>query len=173
MVQKALIMDEVAMNRAISRIAHEIIERNKGIEDVVLVGIQRRGVPLAQRLAGKIQEFEEQEIPVGVLDITLYRDDLSTLAEHPIINSTHIPFSVNKKIVVMVDDVLYTGRTARAAMDALIDLVQSIQFAVLIDRGTESADRAIMGKNVPPRKRDCTRSLTEADGYNNVIIAES
>ena len=112
MVQKALIMDEVAMNRAISRIAHEIIERNKGIEDVVLVGIQRRGVPLAQRLAGKIQEFEEQEIPVGVLDITLYRDDLSTLAEHPIINSTHIPFSVNKKIVVMVDDVLYTGRTA-------------------------------------------------------------
>ena len=178
MVQKALIMDEVAMNRAISRIAHEIIERNKGIEDVVLVGIQRRGVPLAQRLAGKIQEFEEQEIPVGVLDITLYRDDLSTLAEHPIINSTHIPFSVNNKIVVMVDDVLYTGRTARAAMDALIDLgrPRAIQFAVLIDRGhRELPIRAdYVGKNVPTSKSEIVHvHVTEVDGYNNVIIAEA
>ncbi|NLX70063.1 MAG: bifunctional pyr operon transcriptional regulator/uracil phosphoribosyltransferase PyrR [Clostridiales bacterium] len=178
MVQKALIMDEAAMNRAISRIAHEIIERNKGIEDVVLVGIQRRGVPLAQKLARKIQQFEGKEVPVGVLDITLYRDDLSMLAEHPIINSTHIPFSVNNKIVVMVDDVLYTGRTARAAMDALIDLgrPRAIQFAVLIDRGhRELPIRAdYVGKNVPTSKSEIVHvHVTEVDGYNNVIIAEA
>ncbi|NLO81787.1 MAG: bifunctional pyr operon transcriptional regulator/uracil phosphoribosyltransferase PyrR [Clostridiales bacterium] len=178
MVQKALIMDEAAMNRAIARIAHEIIERNKGTEDVVLVGIQRRGVPLAQRLARKILQYEKKEVPVGVLDITLYRDDLSTLSEHPIINSTHIPFSVNNKIVVMVDDVLYTGRTARAAMDALIDLgrPRSIQFAVLIDRGhRELPIRAdYVGKNVPTSRSEIVHvHVTEVDGYNNVIIAEN
>ena len=134
---KAQIMDEKAMNRALSRIAHEIIEKNKGITNVVLVGIQRRGVPLAHRLAGKIKEYEDIEVPVGILDITLYRDDLSTLSEQPVVNSTNIPFDINGKIVVMVDDVLYTGRTARAAMDALIDMGRptAIQFAVLIDRG--------------------------------------
>jgi len=107
--EKAQIMDEAAINRALTRIAHEIIEKNKGVKDVVLIGIQRRGVPLANRLANNIKKYEGVEVPVGILDITLYRDDLSTLAEHPVINSTDIPFDINGKIVVMVDDVLYTG----------------------------------------------------------------
>ncbi|MDN5277844.1 MAG: pyrimidine operon attenuation protein / uracil phosphoribosyltransferase [Clostridiales bacterium] len=177
MIQKALIMDEVAMNRALTRIAHEIIERNKGIKDVVLVGIQTRGVPLAQRLAKKIQQYEGQEIPVGVLDITLYRDDLSSQPEQPVINGTNIPFDVNGKIVVMVDDVLFTGRTARAAMDALIDLgrPKAIQLAVLIDRGhRELPIRAdYVGKNVPTSKSEKVYVyVAEVDGMNKVIIAE-
>lgn len=177
MIQKALIMDEAAMNRALTRIAHEIIERNKGIEDVVLVGIQTRGVPLAQRLAKKIQQYEGQEIPVGVLDITLYRDDLSSQPEQPIINSTNIPFDVNGKIVVMVDDVLFTGRTARAAMDALIDLgrPKAIQLAVLVDRGhRELPIRAdYVGKNVPTSINEKVYVyVAEVDGINKVIIAE-
>src|SRR5690554_3442073 len=110
MKEKAQIMDEAGINRVLTRIAHEIIEKNKGIGNVVLIGIQRRGVPLARRLADKIKEYEGVDIPVGVLDITLYRDDLSTLAEHPVINSTDIPFDINGRIVVMVDDVLFTGR---------------------------------------------------------------
>src|SRR5690554_89128 len=108
MIEKARIMDETAINRALSRIAHEIIERNKGIGDVVLIGIQRRGVPLAYRLSERINTFENHSVPVGILDITLYRDDLSTLAEHPVINGTDIPFDITGKTIVMVDDVLYT-----------------------------------------------------------------
>ncbi len=136
MPEKAQIMDETAMNRALSRIAHEIIEKNKGISNVALIGIQRRGVPLARRLAAKIRDFEGQDVLTGILDITLYRDDLSTLSEQPVVNGTDIPFDITGKVIVMVDDVLYTGRTARAAMDALIDLgrPKAIQFAVLIDR---------------------------------------
>ena len=110
-IEKTAIMDGATMNRVLSRIAHEIIEKNKGTQDVALIGIQRRGVPLAKRLSDKIREFEGVDVPVGILDITLYRDDLSVLAEHPIIHSTHIPFDVNNKTIVMVDDVLYTGRT--------------------------------------------------------------
>lgn len=175
--EKAQIMDETAMNRAMSRIAHEIIEKNKGISDVVLVGIQRRGVPLAGRLAGKIQEYEGMDVPVGILDITLYRDDLSTLAEQPVINSTDIPFDINGKVVVMVDDVLYTGRTARAAMDALIDMGRptSIQLAVLIDRGhRELPIRAdYVGKNVPTSKSEVVNvQVIEIDQNNRVIISE-
>ena len=109
---RAEIMDEEAIERAITRIAHEILEKNKGTENLVLIGIQRRGVPLAKRLAKKILQVEGGKVPVGILDITLYRDDLSTLAEHPIINGTDIPFSVNGRKIVMVDDVVYTGRTA-------------------------------------------------------------
>ncbi len=177
MVPKALILDETAMNRALTRIAHEIIERNKGIQDVVLVGIKTRGVPLAQRLAMKIQQYEGQEIPVGVLDITLYRDDLSQKSEQPIVNSTNVPFDVNGKIVVMVDDVLFTGRTARAAMDALIDLgrPKAIQLAVLVDRGhRELPIRAdYVGKNVPTsRSEKVCVYVSEVDGVNKVIIAE-
>lgn len=174
---KAQIMDEKAMNRALTRIAHEIIEKNKGVSNVVLVGIQRRGVPLAKLLASKIREYEETEVPVGILDITLYRDDLSTLAEQPVLNSTDIPFDINGKVVVMVDDVLYTGRTARAAMDALIDLGRptAIQFAVLVDRGhRELPIRAdYVGKNVPTSKNEVVNvQVLDFDQYNRVIITE-
>ncbi len=177
MIEKAVIMDETAINRALTRIAHEIIERNKGIENVALIGIQRRGVPLAKRLAEKIKEYEGQNIPVGVLDITLYRDDLSMLAEHPVINGTDIPFTINGKILVMVDDVLYTGRTARAAMDALIDIGRpaAIQFAVLVDRGhRELPIRAdFVGKNVPTSRNEVINvHLVEIDKENKVVIAE-
>ena len=178
MPEKAQIMDEDAMNRAISRIAHEIIERNKGISDVVLIGIQRRGVPLANRLVNKIKDFENQEVKVGILDITLYRDDLSTVSEHPVINGTDIPFDITGKVVIMVDDVLYTGRTARAAMDALIDVGRpvSIQFAVLIDRGhRELPIRAdYVGKNVPTSKNEIVHvQVKEVDGFNRVTITDS
>jgi len=175
--EKAQIMDEAAINRALTRIAHEIIEKNKGVKDVVLIGIQRRGVPLANRLANNIKKYEGVEVPVGILDITLYRDDLSTLAEHPVINSTDIPFDINGKIVVMVDDVLYTGRTARAAMDALIDLgrPKAIQFAVLVDRGhRELPIRAdYVGKNLPTSRSEVVNvQVMEVDKVNKVTIAE-
>ncbi|NMA95764.1 MAG: bifunctional pyr operon transcriptional regulator/uracil phosphoribosyltransferase PyrR [Clostridiales bacterium] len=175
--EKASIMDEIAIDRALSRIAHEIIEKNRGIEDVRLIGIQRRGVPLAKRLASKIGQFENVDIPVGILDITLYRDDLSVLAEHPIIHSTDIPFDVNDKILVMVDDVLYTGRTARAAMDAIIDngRPRAIQFAVLVDRGhRELPIRAdFVGKNLPTSRSEIVDvQVVEIDEADKVIISE-
>ena len=176
-VEKAQIMDETAMNRALSRIAHEIVEKNKGIAGVVLIGIRRRGVPLAHQLADRIREFEKQDVPVGILDITLYRDDLSALSEQPVINGTDVPFSITGKIVVMVDDVLYTGRTARAAMDALIDLGRptAIQFAAFIDRGhRELPIRAdYVGKNVPTSRNEIVQvHVAEVDGDNRVVITE-
>ena len=177
MPEKAQIMDETAMNRALSRIAHEIIEKNKGISNVALIGIQRRGVPLARRLAAKIRDFEGQDVLTGILDITLYRDDLSTLSEQPVVNGTDIPFDITGKVIVMVDDVLYTGRTARAAMDALIDLgrPKAIQFAVLIDRGhRELPIRAdYVGKNVPTSKSEIVNvHVKEIDDDNRVTIVE-
>ncbi|MDD3839346.1 MAG: bifunctional pyr operon transcriptional regulator/uracil phosphoribosyltransferase PyrR [Clostridia bacterium] len=177
MREKTIIMDEKAMERAVIRIAHEIIEKNKGIEDVVLVGIQRRGVTLADWLAQKIKQVEGKQVKAGILDITLYRDDLSMLSEHPIINDTDIPFDINSKNVVLVDDVLYTGRTARAAMDAIIDLgrPKTIQLAVLIDRGhRELPIRAdYVGKNVPTARSEIVNvNVTEFDGYNKVVINE-
>jgi pyrimidine operon attenuation protein/uracil phosphoribosyltransferase len=151
--EKAKIMDEAAMNRAMVRIAHEIIERNRGVSNVALIGIQRRGVPLARRLAEHIEKVEGAEIPVGSLDITFYRDDLSLVSEHPVLNGTDIPFGITDRNVVLVDDVLFTGRTVRAALDALMDGGRpcSIQLAVLIDRGhRELPIRAdFVGKNVP------------------------
>ena len=177
MIEKAQIMDELAINRALSRIAHEIIERNRQIQDVRLIGIRRRGVPLAKRLAERIKDFEGINLPVGILDITLYRDDLSMLAEQPILNSTNVPFDINNKIIVMIDDVLFTGRTARAAMDALIDMgrPKSIQFAVLIDRGhRELPIRAdYVGKNVPTSRNEVVQvQLNEIDKSNRVVIYE-
>lgn len=174
---KAQIMDEEALGRALTRIAHEIIERNKGIEDVILVGIRRRGVPLAKRLAQKIGQFEGITPPVGILDITLYRDDLSTRTEQPVVQKTEVPFDIRGKRVVLVDDVLYTGRTARAALDALIDLgrPQVIQLAVLIDRGhRELPIRAdYVGKNVPTSRKEIVEvRLTEVDGEDQVVINE-
>lgn len=174
---KAVILDEQGIERVLTRIAHEIIERNKGIENVRLVGIQRRGVPLAKRLAAIITRVEGSGIPVGVLDITLYRDDLSLLSEQPVINSTDVPFDINNKILVIVDDVLFTGRTARAAMDALCDMgrPKAVQLAVLIDRGHRElpihAD--YVGKNLPTSLSELVSvHVTEFDGEQNVALMD-
>jgi pyrimidine operon attenuation protein/uracil phosphoribosyltransferase len=172
---KTEIMNEEAINRALSRIAHEIAEKNKGVDNVVAIGIQRRGVPLAKQIAEKIKKYEDAEIPVGILDITFYRDDLSLLDEHPIINGTDIPFNITNTKVILIDDVLYTGRTVRSAMEALIDLGRpsSIQLAVLIDRGhRELPIRAdYVGKNVPTSKDELVKVHTpEFDGTSNVEL---
>lgn len=177
MIDKAEIMDESAMMRAMTRIAHEIIEKNKGDDDVHLIGIQRRGVPLAKLIASKIRGVEGQEVPVGILDITFYRDDLSMLSEHPVVNGTEINFPVTDKIVVLVDDVLYTGRTARAAIDAVMDLgrPRMIQLAILIDRGhRELPIRAdYVGKNVPTSKSEMINvKVVEFDGVNKVTLSD-
>jgi len=174
-VQKTEIMDESAIIRAITRISHEIIEKNKGVEDLVLMGIQRRGVPLARRIAQKIKEVENRDILVGILDITLYRDDLSLLNEHPVINGTEIDFDIADKKVVLVDDVIYTGRTVRAAIDAIMDInrPQMIQLAVMIDRGhRELPIRAdYIGKNVPTSRSEIVHvNVMEIDGGNSVTI---
>ncbi|MDI6824956.1 MAG: bifunctional pyr operon transcriptional regulator/uracil phosphoribosyltransferase PyrR [Bacillota bacterium] len=175
--EKARIMDEEAMRRAITRIAHEILEKNKGIEGVVLVGIRRRGVPLAERLAAQIEAIEGRRVPVGSLDITLYRDDLTLRSDHPVVHRTEVPFAVQGKKVVLVDDVLYTGRTVRAALDAIMDLGRPalIQLAVLVDRGhRELPIRAdYVGKNVPTSRREIIHvKLRETDDEDAVIIEE-
>lgn len=155
---KADILDAAAAERALRRIAHEIIERNNGVEGVKLVGLQRRGVSLARMLRDMIEKVEGVRIPLGVLDITFYRDDLSMLTEHPVLNATDLPFSVQDARIVMVDDVLYTGRTARAAMDVICDMGRPacIQLAVMIDRGhRELPIRAdFVGKNLPTSKSE-------------------
>lgn len=174
---KNVIMDQMAIKRALTRIAHEIVEKNKGVDNVAVVGIRRRGGPLAQRLAVRIKEIEGVNIPVGILDITLYRDDLTTLASQPQVHRTEVDFDINGKIIVLVDDVLYTGRTVRAAMDALIDLgrPKSIQLAVLIDRGHRElpikAD--YIGKNVPTSHHEVIAVLVEEiDTKDEVVIQE-
>lgn len=177
MIDKAEIMDESAMMRAVTRIAHEIIEKNKGVDNVHLLGIQRRGVPLAKLIAAKIKEVENKEVPVGILDITFYRDDLSMLAEHPVINGTEINFPVHDKIIVLVDDVLYTGRTARSAIDAVMDIgrPKMIQLAILIDRGhRELPIRAdYVGKNVPTSKTELVNvKLFDIDKVNIVTLSD-
>jgi len=175
--EKAEIIDEQGVRRIITRISHEIVERNKGTEDLVLVGVQRRGVPLAKRIADNIKEFEGHDVPQGSLDITLYRDDLSTVAHQPIVQGTAIPVPIEGKTVVLVDDVLYTGRTVRAALDALIDMgrPRAIQLAVIIDRGhREFPIRAdYVGKNVPTSKREIIGvKVKEVDGADAVVIKE-
>lgn len=175
--KKAEIMDEAAMTRAIKRIAHEIIEHNKGTENLMLIGIQRRGVPLAGRIGELIMQEEYVTLPVGTLDITFYRDDLSLLAEHPQVKGTDIPANVNGMNVVMVDDVLYTGRTARSAMDAIMDMgrANTIQLAVLIDRGhRELPIRAdYVGKNVPTSRQEMIKvNVSEYDGAEGVELYE-
>ncbi|MDF2546852.1 MAG: bifunctional pyr operon transcriptional regulator/uracil phosphoribosyltransferase [Anaerosolibacter sp.] len=174
---KAQIMDEQAIQRASTRIAHEIIEKNKGIEDIVLVGIKTRGIPFAKRLSDKIEAIEKAKVNAGSLDITLYRDDLSKIDDNPVINSTDIQVDINNKVIVLVDDVLFTGRTVRAAMDAIMDIgrPRSIQLAVLIDRGhRELPIRAdFVGKNVPTSKEEviCVH-FEEIDNINDVTINE-
>ena len=172
--KKADIMDEAAMSRAVKRIAHEIIEHNKGVENLLLIGIQRRGVPLAERI-GQLIEQAEGPVPVGTLDITFYRDDLSLLSEHPQLMGTDVPADVNGKNIVLIDDVLYTGRTARAAMEAVMDMgrANSIQLAVLIDRGhRELPIRAdYVGKNVPTSRQEMVRvCVKEFDGVESVEL---
>lgn len=176
-VKKNVIMDSEAIRRTLVRIAHEIIEKNKGVEDVVIVGIRTRGVPLAQRIAAEINAIENCEMTVGMLDITLYRDDLSTLGYNPVVHGTDINFDLSGKHVVLVDDVLYTGRTIRAALDAVIDMgrPKTIQLAVLVDRGhKELPIRAdYVGKNVPTSQKETIEVvLNEIDGTDEVYIGE-
>lgn len=177
MKDKAEIMDESGIMRAVTRIAHEIIEKNKGIDNVHMIGIQRRGVPLAKLIAAKIRDVEGKEVPVGILDITFYRDDLSMLSEHPVINGTEINFPVTDKIIVLVDDVLYTGRTVRSAIDAIMDLgrPRMIQLAILIDRGhRELPIRAdYVGKNVPTSRSEVVNvKLYDIDKVNIVTLSD-
>lgn len=177
MTEKAKIMDAEEIRRALMRIANQIVERNKGVEGLVIVGIHRRGVPLAKRLAEAIFKLEEEEVPVGTLDINLYRDDLSTIGYQPIVRKTEIPVDISARNVVLVDDVLYTGRTVRAALDALMDLgrPKSIQLAVLVDRGhRELPIRAdYVGKDVPSsRKEIISVRIMEFDGKEEVVIID-
>ena len=174
---KAQLMDTAAINRALTRIAHEIVERNKGAENLALVGIHTRGVPIAAHLAGLIRDFEGVTPPLGKLDITLYRDDLSEIALQPVVRRTEVPFDVQGMRVVLCDDVLYTGRTARAALDALIDLGRPavIQYAVLVDRGhRELPIRAdYVGKNVPTSLQEVIKvKLQSVDGEEGVELLE-
>jgi pyrimidine operon attenuation protein/uracil phosphoribosyltransferase len=177
-ISKAAIMDSEQMTRAIRRIAHEIIEHKGGPETVVIVGIQRRGVQLAERIVAAIEQFETLPVATGTLDITLYRDDLTTLGPQPRVGETNIPVDITGKNVVLVDDVLYTGRTVRAALDELMmdfGRARSIQLAVLIDRGhRELPIRAdYVGKNVPTSKREIIKvKVTEIDGEDEVIVGE-
>ena len=170
-----VVMDESAMDRALTRISHEILEKHKGVEGLALVGIRSRGVPLAQRLAARIRSIEGREVTVGILDINLYRDDLTVIAEHPVLRKTEIPFPVDGMKIVLVDDVLFTGRTIRAALDALIDLGRPrlIQLCVLVDRGhRELPIRAdYVGKNVPTSLSQQIRvALKESDGRDAVEL---
>jgi len=174
-MSEKIIMTQDDIKRTLARIAHEVIERTKVIENLILVGIHTRGVPLSKRLAANIEDFAGVKIPVGTLDISLYRDDLSSLELQPTVKNTDIPVSVDGKSIVLVDDVLYTGRSIRAAMDALIDLGRPhlIQLAVLIDRGhRELPIRAdYVGKNMPSsRHEEIKVQLKESDGTDEVAI---
>ena len=158
LTDKTVIMDSEGIRRALTRISHEIVERNKGVDNLVVVGIRTRGVPIAERIADNIERIEGKRPPVGILDITLYRDDLSTLSYQPIVHQTELPADIKDKTIVLVDDVLYTGRTIRAALDAIIDMgrPKAIQLAVLVDRGhRELPIRAdFVGKNVPTSRSE-------------------
>lgn len=170
------LLDKEDIERAITRMAHEIIERNKGVRSLCLVGIQRGGVHLAKRLAAKLKEIERKSIPVGTLDIALYRDDISVRKEQPVVRRTQVPCEINNKKVVLVDDVLFTGRSIRAAMDAVIDMGRpsTIQLAVLVDRGHRElpikAD--FVGKNVPTSLEETVQVRLEEDGLEDEVVLE-
>jgi pyrimidine operon attenuation protein/uracil phosphoribosyltransferase len=177
MKEKAKILDQEGMSRAIMRISHEIIEKNKGGAGLCVIGIRNRGVYIAQRIARQIKQIEGIEVLTGSLDITLYRDDLALASGQPLVRKTEIDFDINDKNLVLVDDVLYTGRTIRAALDALIDFgrPKTIQLAVLVDRGhRELPIRAdCVGKNIPTSKKESVEvRLKETDGKDEVVIAE-
>jgi pyrimidine operon attenuation protein / uracil phosphoribosyltransferase len=176
-VEKSRIMDATRINRALSRLASEIVEENQGIDDLYLVGIRRRGVPIAERVADKIAALEGERPPVGIVDITLYRDDLSTVGANPIVNRTELPIDVDNRSIVLIDDVLYTGRTIRAALDQLMDFgrPRRVQLAVLIDRGKEHRELPIqadyIGRLVPTKKSEIIKVLVnEFDGEDGVAI---
>jgi len=178
MDKKTTVLDDAAMNRALTRIAHEILERNKGGEHIVLVGIKTRGIPLAERLQAKIKQIESITVPIGELDITMYRDDLQKKTEEAEIISNSIDLELVNKTVILVDDVLYTGRTVRAAMDAIMDSGRpaQIQLAVLVDRGhRELPIRAdYVGKNIPTSMKEIiVVHLNEIDGVDEVGIYET
>jgi len=175
-----IVLDAQRISRSLARIAHEILERHPSVDDLALVGIRRRGVPLAKRLAQAIHDINGSDVPTGALDITLYRDDLmrTAIAAQPIIRRTEIPFSIDDKRILLVDDVLYTGRTIRAALDALIEFgrPKAIQLAVLVDRGHRElpikAD--YVGKNLPTALSQSVQvHLSEIDGRDEVEILES
>jgi pyrimidine operon attenuation protein / uracil phosphoribosyltransferase len=172
--QERLVMESGDMTRAMTRIAHEILERNKGVKDLALVGIRTGGVHLAHRLARRIQEIEGAAIPIGELDITLYRDDLALRKEQPILRRTSVPFDISGKIIVLVDDVLFTGRTIRAAMDGLIDLGRpaEIQLAVLVDRGHRQLPikATYIGKNIPTSREENIHVLLEEAGDDDRVV---
>lgn len=175
---KSQLMDEQGMNRALMRISHEIAEKNRGVENVVLVGIRRRGEPIAAIIAENIRKIEGREVPCGSVDISFYRDDLSRVSESPVIRKLELPFDVNDRVVVLTDDVLYTGRTARAAIEAVFACgrPRSIQFAVLVDRGhRELPIRAdYVGKNVPTAKSELIEvRLPEYDGETGVFLMDN
>ena len=172
--EKALILDKAGIDRALTRIAHEILEKNKGAKDIVLVGIQRGGVHLAKRLASKIKGIEGVEPPVGSLDITMYRDDLATRKSQPVPQATDITFDIQDKIMVLVDDVIYTRRTIRAALNSVMDYgrPQRIQLAVLVDRGhRELPIRAdYVGKNLPTSAKEKVEVVLEEDGVEDKVV---
>jgi pyrimidine operon attenuation protein/uracil phosphoribosyltransferase len=172
-----VVMDADRIDRSLTRIAHEIVERNRAIENLALIGIRERGVHLAERLASRLATITSHRVPTGALDITLYRDDLMRhpVGPQPLVRSTDIPFDLDDRTILLVDDVLYTGRTIRAALDALIDFgrPRAIQLAVLVDRGHRElpikAD--YVGKNVPTSRRESVQvRLSEVDGHDDVLI---
>ncbi|MBQ2716002.1 MAG: bifunctional pyr operon transcriptional regulator/uracil phosphoribosyltransferase PyrR [Clostridia bacterium] len=173
-----MVMDEAALTRALARITHEIIERNRGAEEICLLGVKRRGIPLAARLAENIRRFEGVDVPLGHLDITLHRDDLTEADKQGAEGACHIPCDIREKTVVIVDDVLYTGRTARAALEALFayDRPKAVQLAVLVDRGHRELPIRpdYVGKNVPTSKNEFIAvAVREIDGENGVYICDT
>lgn len=176
MVGNKLIMDSMGINRALSRITHEIIERNRGAQYLVLIGIRSGGVDLANHLARKIKELEGIDLTIGELDITLYRDDLSSKKEQPVLRKTVIPFDVTDKKIILVDDVLYTGRTIRAALDGIMDLgrPKEIQLAVMIDRGHRELPIRpdYVGKNLPTSRNEVVKVTLDQGDENRVVIED-
>ena len=175
MFEKSVLMDSSAVQRALIRISHEIVERNRGLADLYLIGIQRRGVPMAGRIAEQLKIIEGRCPEIGILDITFYRDDLSRLSVHPLLNGTSIPFDVNDKNIVLIDDVLYTGRTVRAAIEAIFDMARpkTIQLAIMIDRGHRELPFRpdFVGKNVPTSTSESVHvELEEFDGQDRVLL---
>lgn len=178
MKEKSRIMDKNSLMRTLTRMAHEILEKNKGTKDLVIIGVRTRGAYLAQRLADLMEQIEGHKPPVGLLDITLYRDDLSSIAQQPVVHKTEIDFDIQDKKVILVDDVLYTGRTVRAALDEIIDFGRPlfIQLAVLVDRGhRELPIRAdYVGKNIPTSIRETVEvRLQESEGEDEVVVMEN